>query len=146
MAFSTRIPVTLMQIWLYHMVVEMCALKRICVVRLLRYILKCSEFLLSDRIKCERASVARLKFSEARYKFPTIGCAGENQIKKHRTITNNVSGNFFCAIPRTNKAAKGEMKSIGLTGSWQGWFSLCARMLGRKTCRDTEAEFSRIRV
>lgn len=33
-----------------------------------------------------RERAVRLEFSEARYKFPTIGCAGENQIKERRTI------------------------------------------------------------
>lgn len=33
-----------------------------------------------------RERAARLEFSEARYKFSTIGCAGENQIKERRTI------------------------------------------------------------
>lgn len=92
--FSTRIPVTSIQIRSYRMVVEIYVLKRICVVCLLSYI-RNVQSLLSDRINCERASVVRLKFSEARYKFPTIGCAGENQIKKHRTITNNASRNFL---------------------------------------------------
>lgn len=33
-----------------------------------------------------RERAVRLEFSEARYKFSTIGYAGENQIKKRRTI------------------------------------------------------------
>lgn len=33
-----------------------------------------------------RERAVRSEFSEARYKFLTIGCAGENQIKERRTI------------------------------------------------------------
>lgn len=54
-----------------------------------RYLLGCTRnpgslYCLIKSNARERA--VRLEFSEARYKFSTIGCAGENQIKERRTI------------------------------------------------------------